>query len=145
MKTNTLVLILASGLTLYCNAAAADKAEVRDAGRREYRDSCAVCHGEQGRGDGMGVEFLKRTPSDLTTLARRNGGVFPVDRVYALIDGREAVKEHGSRDMPIWGRAYNTQTVKAAEYYVDMSYDMESYARSRILALIDYLNRLQVK
>jgi len=44
--------------------------------------------------------------------------------------------------MAIWGRAYN---IKAAEYYVDVPYDQEAWVRSRILALAEYLNRLQVK
>jgi hypothetical protein len=44
--------------------------------------------------------------------------------------------------MPIWGRDYQ---VKAAEYYMDVPYDAEAYVRTRILALVDYLNRLQAK
>jgi hypothetical protein len=55
------------------------------------------------------------------------------------------VKGHGARDMPIWGDRYSQDNVKAAEYYVDMPYDMEMYVRGRIIALIDYLHRLQVK
>ena len=47
--------------------------------------------------------------------------------------------------MPAWGARYSSDTEKAAEYYMDVPYDAEMYARSRILALIDYLNRLQVK
>lgn len=115
-----------------------------DTGKREYESKCVVCHGPAGKGDGSYAELLKSAASDLTTLKRKNGGVFPVERVYAVIDGRDAIKSHGGRDMPIWGKDYGNETVKAAEYYADMPYDMDGYVRARILALIDYLNRLQV-
>lgn len=126
-------------------AVAADKAAPGDLGARLYGDSCAVCHGAGGKGDGYGVEFLNRRPADLTVLAKNNGGVFPFERVYQVIDGRQAVIGHGRRDMPVWGRVFTRETVQAAEYYVDVPYDMETYARGRILAVIDYLNRAQAK
>jgi hypothetical protein len=43
--------------------------------------------------------------------------------------------------MPIWGREY---ALTAGEYYGDAPYDANAFVRARILALIDYLNRLQV-
>jgi mono/diheme cytochrome c family protein len=116
-----------------------------DIGKREYESNCAVCHGYKGMGDGSYADLLKKPASNLAVLKKNNGGVFPFDRVYAVIDGREAVAGHGDRDMPVWGKDYSQQSVKAGEYYMDVPYDMEMYVRSRILALIDYLNRLQVK
>ena len=117
---------------------AVDKAGV---GKLEYQSNCASCHGNDGKG-GAYVDFLKVTPPDLSQLSKKNGGVFPLERVYSVIDGRQEVKAHGQRDMPIWGRDYQ---IKAGEYYVDVGYDPEAYVRGRILALIDYLNRLQAK
>jgi mono/diheme cytochrome c family protein len=117
---------------------AADKAGV---GKLEYQSNCASCHGNDGKG-GAYVDFLKVTPPDLTQLSKKNGGVFPLERVYNVIDGRQEVKAHGTRDMPIWGKDYQ---IRAGEYYVDIGYDPEAYVRGRILALIDYLNRLQAK
>lgn len=119
-------------------ALAADKVDI---GKREYESNCIACHGKDLKG-GAYVDFLKVTPPDLTQLSRKNGGVFPFDRVYGAIDGRQEVKGHGSRDMPIWGKDYQ---VKAAEYYVDLNYDPEAFIRGRIFALIDYLNRMQAK
>lgn len=121
-----------------------DKGKV-DLGKREFMNRCAVCHGQSGKGDGGAMDILKTAPADLTTLSRKNGGVFPFERVYSVIDGRQLVKSHGTRDMPIWGKDYSTETAKAGEHYVDVPYDMEMYVRSRILSLIDYLNRIQVK
>ena len=117
-------------------------AEKIDLGKQEYNASCAVCHGPTGKGDGSYGELLKTRAADLTVLSRNNGGVFPVARVYDVIDGRQAVKTHGDRDMPIWGTRYSA---KAAEYYVDVPYDAEGLVRARILTLIDYLYRLQAK
>jgi mono/diheme cytochrome c family protein len=111
-----------------------------DMGKREYDGNCAACHGTDGKGSGPFVEFLKRSPTDLTTMAKRNGGVFPIARAYDVIEG--AGVGHGTRDMPIWGQDYS---IKAAEYYMDVPYNPEVYVRSRILALAEYLSRLQAK
>ncbi|MBA3033903.1 MAG: cytochrome c [Gammaproteobacteria bacterium] len=116
-----------------------------DLGKQEYMDKCAVCHGQSGKGDGGVTGILKHAPTDLTVLSKNNGGVFPVDRIYQVIDGRVFIMSHGDRDMPIWGKAYQVEKVRAAEHYVDVPYNMEMYVRSRILALIDYLNRIQRK
>jgi hypothetical protein len=91
---------------------------------------------------GAYMDFLKVTPTDLTQLSKKNGGAFPLERAYSVIDGRQEVKGHGQRDMPIWGRDYQ---IKAGEYYLDVGYDPEAYVRGHILALIDYLNRMQAK
>lgn len=116
-----------------------------DLGKNEYMNKCAVCHGQSGKGDGGAIDILKTAPTNLTFLSKNNGGVFPFERVYMVIDGRQAVTGHGSRDMPIWGGSYSQEKAKAGEYFFEMPYDMEMYVRARILALIDYLNRIQAK
>jgi len=113
-----------------------------DFGAREYTSSCAVCHGLNGKGDGPYKPFQTKSPSDLTTLAKANNGVFPYQRVYEVIDGRLAVGAHGPRDMPIWGTRY---LAEAGGYYIDVPYDADAFVRTRIIALVDYVYRLQVK
>ena len=82
-----------------------------DIGKREYESSCAVCHGLNGKGDDGPLKSLLTQPvPNLTVLAKNNHGVFPFDRVYQIIDGRQEVKAHGTRKMPIWGRAFSNQT-----------------------------------
>jgi len=105
-----------------------------DLGKREYDSNCAVCHGKGGKGDGPYTGIIDRRIPDLTTLSKNNGGVFPFARVYATIDGTDILKAHGTRDMPIWGYEYN-----------EFSYQPESYVRARILALTEYIYRLQGK
>jgi len=112
-----------------------------DAGKGEYMANCSSCHGETGKGGGPYVELLKKAPPDLTTLAKRNGGVFPINRVYEVIDGREVIKWHGTRDMPVWGADY----IASASNQMDVYFLPEVSARMRILLLIDYLYRIQQK
>lgn len=121
--------------------ALAQKAK-RDPGKQAYDLQCAVCHGVDAKGNGFYTASLKVPPSDLTTLSKRNGGVFPVERITKVIDGRTEIAAHGSRDMPIWGRRWGAS---AAEYYVDIPYDQEVYIRLQVISIIDYLNRVQQK
>ena len=120
----------------------------RDFGQREFNANCAACHGMDAKGRGPVAGFLTKNPPDLTTVARRNGGVFPMDRLYRVVDGTElpegaqAAGPHGSREMPIWGRDYR---VRDAEYFGDAPYNPDAMVRGRVLALLEYLNRLQVK
>jgi mono/diheme cytochrome c family protein len=86
-------------------AGAATAAEM-SYGEAEYLNSCAVCHGLEGKGDGPLGDELVRRPADLTTISRRNGGTFPYAHVYQVIDGRYAVPSHGEREMPVWGRQF---------------------------------------
>lgn len=75
-------------------------------GQHEFIESCAVCHGKSGKGDGPMAEQLVKKPADLTRLAERNGGKFPFPRIVATIDGRNIVPGHGEREMPVWGRKF---------------------------------------
>lgn len=64
---------------------------------------CAVCHGERGKGDGPLNASLKTPAPDLSKIQKNKVGVFPFNRIYRVIDGREVVAAHGPRDMPVWG------------------------------------------
>jgi hypothetical protein len=83
--------------------------------------------------------------ADLTTLAKRNNGVFPFARVYETIDGTKTVKAHGTREMPIWGQDYALRAQVLKEQYGSGQYDADVFVRARILALTEYVYRLQAK
>jgi mono/diheme cytochrome c family protein len=70
-----------------------------------FREYCSPCHGSGGRGDGPAAPALKTVPADLTRLSARNGGKFPEARVRRYIEGLDEISAHGSRDMPVWGKA----------------------------------------
>src|ERR1700739_820904 len=74
-----------------------------DSGPEMFRTYCAVCHGEDGKGNGPAASALKTAPADLTALTQKHNGKFPVLEVQQYIRGESASVAHGSRDMPMWG------------------------------------------
>ncbi len=76
---------------------------------------------------------LKMATPDLTTLGKRNNGVFPRDRVYGTMNGQVAISAHGSKEMPVWGRLFHS-----------MDSD-NSWTLLRLKNLTDYIESLQVK
>ena len=120
-----------------------------DAGKIEYQSSCAACHGADGKGKGPLSAVLKSTPTDLTVLAKNNNGVFPVHAVYEVIDGRTSISSHGTSEMPIWGYRYTPPQMyilkKADDYIYLPPTSPEAVVHGRILAVVDYLNRIQEK
>ncbi len=114
-----------------------------DRGKWEYDGHCAVCHGSTGKGDGYfyaGRLEKSTIVPDLTELSKKNNGVFPFARVYETIDGRRVIHAHGTRDMPIWGRDFS-----AMSFTQNLSDNHEALARAKILALTEYIYRLQAK
>lgn len=105
-------------------------------GRYVYLRRCAVCHGENAKGDGVYTSLLTVTPTDLTTLVARNGGKFPFDRVLETISGSELLPAHGARDMPIWGQEF----AREAEL---LGIDAQTLSRARILEIMAYLADIQ--
>jgi hypothetical protein len=110
-------------------------------GAEDFETYCAPCHGESGVGDGPVAEYLALEPADLTKLSRKNGGPFPRERIGAVIDGREAVKVHGPRDMPVWGDWFNVE----AEAPGLRAKERELVVRARIDALVSYIETIQEK
>lgn len=107
-----------------------------DLGKQDYEANCLICHGEDGKGQAPSGTDMP----DLTTLSARNGGEFPVARVYGVIDGRAELRAHGLRAMPIWGNYYSLMAPPDSTAHPQTA---EAYVRSRIVALINYLKRIQ--
>ena len=106
---------------------------------RDFRVYCSNCHGESGRGDGPKTFGLSGPAPDLTGLSERNGGVFPRERLQAIIDEREVLKNHGDREMPVWGVWFKME----AEEDLGGAEGDEGTVQRRIKALIDFLETLQ--
>jgi mono/diheme cytochrome c family protein len=96
---------------------------------------CSACHGTHDRGDGPAAPALQPPPADLTRIAQRRGGHFPVAEIAAFIDGRTAVPAHGSREMPIWGERFGEMGGGGSVG--------EEVVRGNLLVLIEYLQYLQ--
>lgn len=82
---------------------AADEAEAEKAAYLRY---CGACHGPGGKGDGLAGTFMRPKPTDLTQIAKRNGGTFPFEPTMRVIDGRDTVRAHGDPEMPVWGEVF---------------------------------------
>ncbi|HTV83033.1 MAG TPA: cytochrome c [Acidobacteriaceae bacterium] len=74
-------------------------------GKQMYNTYCATCHGIDGKGNGPAAVALKQQPTDLTALARDNGGKFPDDHIYTVLQFGVETPAHGTKDMPVWGPA----------------------------------------
>ena len=99
-----------------------------------YKTYCASCHGEDAKGHGAMAAWLKVAPSDLTRIAARNHGEFPLARVDGIISGEIAVLSgHGTRVMPIWGPVFSEVTRD------------QDLGRVRIDNLARYLRDIQTK
>jgi mono/diheme cytochrome c family protein len=134
--------LMAVSLALCSGAIWAQQAKT-DQGKLEYDTNCAVCHGPLGKGDGSLRDLLRVSATDLTQLAKKNQGILPVTRMYDVIDGK-GVPSHGSRDMPIWGQAYRVDDAQRL-HEARGNYDADGLVRGRILLLVEYINRLQVR
>lgn len=140
LKGRSMLLTILTSVTLLWSPAErahAQEQEVAAAGKPAYEQYCAVCHGREAKGDGPAMNFLTIKPADLTQLSKRNNGTFPFWRTYRVIDGREEIKGHGTRDMPIWGAKFRSETTS--------NMIAQTQVRGRILELVYYLQSIQAK
>jgi mono/diheme cytochrome c family protein len=108
MKRRGIFLLMAivAALSFVSSALAADnnasKNDVRD-GQKYFVRYCASCHGTNGTGDGPVAKSLNKPPANLRLLSDKYGSPLPAAKLAELIDGRDAVRAHGTADMPVWG------------------------------------------
>jgi mono/diheme cytochrome c family protein len=105
-------------------------------GELEFQYHCAVCHGVDARGQGIMAKYLTLKPTDLTRLSIRHEGKFPFWQIYRTIDGREDVRAHGVREMPVWGPRFRSEAG-------GNDLGSKSQAAGRILSLVFYLQHIQ--
>ncbi len=107
--------------------------------KADYVNYCGSCHGVDGTGNGPMADQLKGKPSDLTLLAKNNGGSFPYPKVYRAINGtwdQGNLRAHGSDEMPIWGDVFRRKATGVNSYM---------QTKGRIMAIIQYIESLQKK
>ena len=106
-------------------------------GASDFADLCAPCHGPTGVGDGEMAGDLAIKPADLTGLAARNGGEFPLARVMSKIWGYS--KGEGAPSMmPEFGPLLDSPTV-----LVDVGDGIQTPTPERLIDLADYLVGIQ--
>jgi hypothetical protein len=140
----SLTAIIGTVVLLACMLAGCAALTTGNVGKEEYESNCATCHGVGGKGDGPQALTLPIKPTDLTMLAKNNGGVFPAQRVNEIIDGRAAVAAHGSRTMPIWGVEFQVNARNLPEEASEEFFgSRDARVRAKVKALVDYLSKLQ--
>ncbi len=133
---------LMAALVFHSSAQESNKGVKREAapitsaasGKDMFMSYCASCHGKDAKGDGPAANALKSPPADLTTLAKRNGGKFPADRVTSVLRGQASLASHGDQEMPVWGPVF-----------WKMSQGHEVEVHQRISNLNHYIESLQAK
>lgn len=115
-------------------------------GRKLYVEYCASCHGADGKGAGKpGAKG-----SDLTQLAKHNGGTFPFYDVMLTISGRKPTGQnedtslpgtgapHGDGKMPSWGQIFGKQEGATA-------LDLQLQTTGKIMLITEYVRSIQAK
>ncbi|HUI26390.1 MAG TPA: c-type cytochrome [Candidatus Kryptonia bacterium] len=125
------------GLVAALSGAAAPLRAETDPAKAAYLKYCSACHGETGKGDGVVSGFMQPRPTDLTQLAKKNGGQFPMTQVVRDIDGTQTVRAHGTREMPVWGEIFREATAGQIAG--------ESQARVKSLLIAEHVRTLQMK
>ena len=132
-----------SAVLLVLSAAVPFVAAAGDAqpGRQLYLRYCSACHGPEAKGDGLAGTVMQPHPADLTRLASRNNGEFPMERVVRTIDGREALRAHGEPVMPVWGEVLSDGHGDKGEQRPAI----ERRVQGRIFSIAEYLRTIQEK
>ncbi len=105
-----------------------------NSGKEMFNSYCAVCHGKDGKGTGPAASAMKTPPTDLTAMAKQNGGKYPAAHVAAVIKGQAVTASHGSQDMPVWGPLFSS-----------ISQGHEAQVQQRVTNLVTYIDSLQAK
>jgi len=106
------------------------------AGAKFFKENCAVCHGNDGKGNGPPPTSSSFTelPPDLTTLTKRHDGKFPEAYVESVLRNGVPLPAHGPAEMPVWGLILKAMTKSD-----------EAKVTQRIKNLTDYLRSIQEK
>jgi mono/diheme cytochrome c family protein len=102
-------------------------------GKHDFEQLCAPCHGTDGTGKGR--DLTEANPPDLTGICLRNGGEFPFDKVYRIVDGRAMMDSHKRFAMPFWGTYLQEHGTPESEAAV----------KQRITEIVRYVESLQKK
>jgi mono/diheme cytochrome c family protein len=105
-------------------------------GKRDFGELCAQCHGASGTGEGR--TLTEASPPDLTLLSKKNGGKFPFEHVYRIVDGREMTESHRRAAMPFWGKVLQTPGHQNSP-------ESNAEVKAKILDIVEYVRAIQRK
>ena len=124
--------VVALALVALSSVAAADETRI-DEGHTLFVQYCASCHGREAQGNGPLAPLLTPPPSDLHMLSARHGAPLPKARLAEWIDGRQAVRGHGTGEMPASKRL--TASGRRASRPIR--------AQGELMLIVDYIDSIQ--
>ncbi len=110
----------------------------QSSGEDLFLSRCGGCHGAGAEGDGPMASLITVQVPDLTQLAARNGGDFPLETAVRTIDGRLALRGHGGGPMPVFGTVLG-----GGSAVLDLPDGSVLQTRGDVLAIVNYLRGLQ--
>ncbi len=102
-------------------------------GQEEFNAYCAGCHGQDGHGKGHSAAYCSVPPADLTQLALKNHGVYPIEGVCDVLRRGTGHPPAGQGYMPVWEPLLKS-----------MNGDAPGLTELRIQNLAAYIKNLQV-
>jgi len=111
--------------------------EAQSAGKTLYVENCVSCHGISGRGDGPVAASLATKPADLTQVAARRDGVWPMLEVMSIIDGysRNTLPRE---DMPVFENFLDNDMVE-----FDTGNGVKTLVPAELIDIVNFLETLQ--
>lgn len=76
-------------------------------GKAIFDQQCISCHGSDEVAPTR-TDLDPKAPDLARIMERRRAKDFPIVQIAQIIDGRQWVKSHGSREMPVWGEVYDS-------------------------------------
>ena len=111
--------------------------EAQSAGETLFEENCVACHGTAGRGDGPLADGLSTKPADLTEIAARRDGVWPMLEIMSIIDGysRNTLPRE---DMPVFEKFLDNEMVE-----FDTGNGVITLVPAKLVDIVEYLLSLQ--
>ncbi|WP_068115788.1 c-type cytochrome [Tropicimonas marinistellae] len=108
-----------------------------DEGKVLFSDYCSKCHGDDAKGGGQAAAHLKTEPADLTRIAARRDGIWPMLEVMSIIDGYTK-STNPREDMPVVSELSEGPMVE-----FDTGNGLVTPIPARLIALARYLESVQ--
>ena len=111
--------------------------DAQSEGELLFVKNCVSCHGVTGRGDGPLAARLGTAPADLTQIAARREGVWPMLEVLSILDGY-LQSTNPREDMPIFEGFLDNDMVE-----FDTGNGLKTLVPAKLLEVVYYLETLQ--
>lgn len=106
-------------------------------GKAVFMANCAVCHGEDGKGEGPLARRMATPPKNLTLIALRSDDSFPRARIMSIIDGYARSGMTGE-SMPEFGALLEGDLIP-----FDSGDGVQTPTPRKLVALLEYIESIQ--